>query len=181
MTASAEPQLIVAGDTVNWTRTLADYPAPTWVLTYTLINGTDKETVTAVASGTDHQVAVSASTTAGWSAGIYSWTASVVNGSERFTVDSGTIEVKPDLAAATNYDTRSHIKKTLDAIEAVIEQRASKDQESYTINGRSLSRTPLEDLLKMRDQYRTEYQREVDAEKIANGLGTGRRVLTRFT
>ena len=69
--------------------------------------------------------------------------------------------VKADLAAiSTSQDLRSHARKTLDAIEATIEGRASLDQERYRINNRELYRTPLETLKKLRDQYRAEVSRE---------------------
>ncbi len=55
----------------------------------------------------------------------------------------------------------THARRMLNAIEAALEGRASKDTESYTIEGRSLSRTPIPDLLRLRAIYR----REVAAEE----------------
>jgi hypothetical protein len=45
-------------------------------------------------------------------------------------------------------------------LEAVIEGRASLDQERYRINNRELYRTPMETLIKLRNQYRAEVSRE---------------------
>ena len=76
-------------------------------------------------------------------------------------LEAGAVEIKADLAAiSTSQDLRSHARKTLDAIEATIEGRASLDQERYRINNRELYRTPLETLKKLRDQYRAEVSRE---------------------
>ena len=52
MTPTTEPLRHPAGDTLAFTKTLADYPADdAWVLSYTLINGTHKITFAATASG----------------------------------------------------------------------------------------------------------------------------------
>ena len=100
--------------------------------------------------------------------------------SARLTFDGGTWEVKSNLDADTS-DPRSHAKITLEAVEAVIEGRATKDQENYSIAGRSLSRTPVADLLSLRDYYRTEFLREQRVERRNNGTGTGARILARFS
>jgi hypothetical protein len=68
----------------------------------------------------------------------------------------------------------------LDAIEAIIEKRSTKDQDSYSIQGRSLGRTPIADLILLRDRYRAEWVREQRAERIRNGLGHSGVVKVRF-
>jgi hypothetical protein len=68
----------------------------------------------------------------------------------------------------------------LDAIEATIEGRASKDQESYSIQGRSLARTPIADLILLRGKYKAEYVQMQRAEKLRNGLGHGGNIKVRF-
>lgn len=65
----------------------------------------------------------------------------------------------------------SHAQTVLAAIEAVIERRATVDQESYSIDGRSLSRTPLAELYKFRARYMDEVAREAAAAREAAGLG----------
>ena len=121
-------------------------------------------------------------TTASLSTGVYHWQLYILRDSDsaRLTFDSGTWEVKPNLDADTA-DPRSHAKITLEDVEAVIEGRATKDQENYSIAGRSLSRTPVADLLSLRDYYRTEFLREQRVERRNNGIGTGARILARFS
>jgi hypothetical protein len=63
--------------------------------------------------------------------------------------------------ADTNSDLRTHAKKVLDSIQAVIENRATVDQSSFTIAGRSLSRMTIEELFMVRDRYRAEFNEEV--------------------
>lgn len=181
--ATKEPLELRAGLTWEWERQdLVDYPAPTWTLTYWFKRqgGADKFSIVATANGTYHHVAVAMATTDPYVADDYSWVAVVSNGTDSFEVDKGNLHLQPKYNADAALDDRSHAKKVLEAIEAVIEGRAAKDQEEYTIassNGssRSLKRTPLAELIKLRARYRS----EVLAERIAageQGLGTGKLV-----
>lgn len=183
---STEPKSLIAGDRWAWKRTDlgADYPPASYALTYSArleSSGVTEIAITASELGDNYIVEVASVTTAGYTAGIYHWQAYITRSadSERITVDSGTFTVVADRDSSTT-DPRSHVKITLDAIEAVIENRASKDQESYTINGRSLTRTRLSDLITLRDKYSVLYAKEKKQERIANGLGSNSRVLVRF-
>lgn len=74
-------------------------------------------------------------------------------------IEVGDITVLPDPASiAVGADLQSHEEKVLAAIEAVIEKRATLDQQAYSLNGRTLQRTPIADLLKLRDYYRAAVQ-----------------------
>ena len=61
----------------------------------------------------------------------------------------------------------------------MIEKRASLDQERYRINNRELYRTPIADLLKLRDLYRAEVRREQAAARGQNPFGATVRVRLR--
>lgn len=50
-------------------------------------------------------------------------------------------------------DTKTHAQKVLDAINAVIERRATSDQQSYSINGLSITRMNIGELLKFQKIY----------------------------
>jgi len=183
---TTEPGTIIAGDRIAWKRSDldSDYPIANYSLKYSarLENaGSTEIEITASESGSDYIVEVGQATTAAYTAGVYHWQAYIIRStdSERITVDSGTWEVKANRDAATT-DPRGHVKKVLDAIEATIEGRASKDQEKYAIQGRELWRTPVADLILLRDKYRAEYVRETRNERIANGLGHGGIIKTRF-
>ena len=64
---------------------------------------------------------------------------------------------------------KSHVQKTLEALEALIEGKATKDQQSYSINGRTITKMPITDLLKWRDKYKAEFRKEqLAAEGKAN-------------
>lgn len=152
--ATREPDALIAGDTWQWRRSLADYPAPTWTLTYYLRGRTHETSFAAAADGSDHLVNVAKATTAAIQPGDYELTGLVGDGSARHTVYRQRFVVRPDPAQlGAGYDPRSHARKVLEAIQAVIEGRATKDQEEYSINNRSLKRTPLEELLKLQQYY----------------------------
>lgn len=182
---TTEPLSARAGDTWKWTRTLADYPASDgWTLKYRFKNAAGGFEVVATASGADHAVSVAASTTAAYVAGDYNWIAWVEGGtSEKYTVDSGSITVESDYrgaAATVALDDRSHARKVLTAIEAVIERRATLDQMRYEIEGRSLERTPIADLLMLRQKYVAAVAAEDAAAKLAGGKAPGGKIQFRF-
>jgi len=176
-------EILQAGDTLAWTESDATYPAPSWILKYRLTNSSTALTLTSTASETNHAFSISHAASKLWTAGKYKFTRFVVNqaGTEIHTLDTGTLEIKAYLLETASSDVRTHAKKVLDAIEAVLESRATKEQESISIAGRSLVRMSLEELIKARNNYRWEVQNEIKAEKIAQGIDPGKRVLLRFS
>lgn len=182
--ATREPERASAGLTWAWRREdLGDYPATSWTLKYAFrASATAGFTVNASADGTAHAVSIAAATTAAYAAGKYSWVAYVENGSTKTEVGRGTLIVDTPLAEA---DPRTHARKVLDAIEAVLENRATQDQMNYSISvggsSRSLGRTPLADLVALRARYRAEVRQEEEAAKRAAGRPTRTRILTAFS
>jgi hypothetical protein len=178
--ATNEPREARAGLTWEWERELSDYPAGTWTLKYwfkQLAAVGARFSITATASGTKHAISVAAATTVAYTAGDYSWSAVVTAGSQAFEVDRGVLKLLPRYDADAALDDRSHARTVLDAIEAVIENRATKDQEEYSIAGRSLTRTPIAELLALRDKYKAEVQRETLEENARNGIQGGKLVV----
>lgn len=167
----AEPATIRAGDSAKWTITEANYPAAVWTMTYSLVNGSAKQEFAAAADGDDHAVALTPAVTAKFAAGEYEWQAAVTNGVDRYTIRRGRIDVLPDFAHADHktLDTRTFARRTLDAIEAVIEERATESELSYSIAGRTLQFTPLKDLLAFQREFAGKVARELSAERRASG------------
>ena len=181
---TTEPDEFFIGDTVTWTKTLSDYPASVWTLKYNFVSadaGAANETTTAVADGDTHVVTMAKAVTDAFTAGDYKWFSYVEDAGEtvRYSVASGSMTVNPDQSSDT--DARSHAKKTLDAICATIEGIATKEQQSYSIAGRSLSRYTPAELYEFKQQYEALYNKELQDENIANGGGSGRTVKVRFT
>ncbi len=133
-----EPATITAGDTVQWLRSLPDYPASAgWSLHYRLICSAGIIDITSTASGDDHLVSVPAATSAAWVPGNYTVALAAVNGADRFTltVPYSAIDVLADLAAATTAtDTRTRARRILDALNLAIEGRASRSDLEYEVN-----------------------------------------------
>ena len=90
------------------------------------------------------------------------------------------MNVLADLESASTHDGRTHVKKVLDAIEAVLENRASKEVLDSDIEGVQLRRIPHAELLEMREKYLSYYRQELAAESIKAGRQTGRMGLARF-
>lgn len=174
---------LIVGDTLDFLTTIEDYPpADGWTLKYRLVPRTSGTaiTITAATEGTDYRVQESPTTTASWTAGEYSWSSWVEKSGARYTVDSGTVTLEVNPATISAHDARSHARIVLDNIQAVIENRATLDQMEYSIEGRSLKRTPLAELLRMRLDYEAIVKAEDAAAKMAVGINPGRKIQFRF-
>lgn len=182
-----EPTELRAGETWAWTRSLSDYSATGWTLTYTAINSAAKITLTATATGSAHLVSVPAVTTTGtggvtgtdsYTAGTYSLVGRVTDGTSVYGVYSGVLKVLPDLAAATTYDTRSTAKQLLEALDAFLLAKATASQLDVVetaIADRRIRRDRAA-LLKWRSELQIEVARE---DAAANGI-RGNRYYVRF-
>ena len=138
-------------------------------------------TISATEVSDVYYVEVGSSTTANYTKGNYQWFAYITRSadSERIMIDDGFLEVIDNYATTTS-DIRSHAKVVLDAIEAVIENRATIDQQSMSIAGRSLSRMSIDDLLNFRNQYKNEYLRELKKARVKNGSSSGSIIKVKF-
>lgn len=181
-TPTTEPTSITAGDTLTWQKSLADYPAPTWVLKYRLVNAAGKIDITAAASGSDHLVSVSASTCAGYAAGHYTWTAWVETATERATVGSGTINVLPNLAVQTAFDARSDAAIIVDQLMAAYKTYTASQGNvaEYEIAGRRMKYRSSAEILDQINHWKAVLATEKRAERMAAGLGAGGKLLVRF-
>lgn len=170
--------MISAGITLRVPLVFPEYPAPDWELSL-FLRGPASIDIVAVGSGETHTLEAAASVSGAFAPGAYFWQLRAESAGDVVRLGEGQTQILADIAAATaGFDGRSHAQRVLDAIEAVIEGRASLDQESYSINNRSLSRTPISDLLKLRDRYRSEVASALAAKK---GRGFGRVHRVRFS
>tara|TARA_R100000329_G_scaffold100359_1_gene82835 strand:- start:774 stop:1364 length:591 start_codon:yes stop_codon:yes gene_type:complete len=183
-----EPDTIVIGDRLVWRRDdLANtYPIGSYALTYEFHEdsgggGSHKFTITATEAEDTYFVEVASSTTASYSDGDFIWNAFITRSSDsqRIRVDTGRTTIVKNLAN-TNADLRSHAKKVLDAVQAVLENRASVDQASFSIAGRSLSRMSIDELLSFRDKYKAEYLQEIKKARIKNKQRSGNTIEVKF-
>jgi hypothetical protein len=164
---------LYAGDTLKELISLTEFPASEgWVhnTRFAPQGAGAAVTVSATEDSDDFQLTVTAVTTSQWEAGTWTYSQWVEKAVERYTVAAGQLQVLANPSTAENgIDTRSHVKKTLDALELMIEGKASQDVQSYTINGRQLQHYDIGDLLKMRDKYKAEYANEQSGGKPRKG------------
>lgn len=157
-----EPTQLHAGDSIAWSRDVPAHPASAgWSLRYVL-SGPARYELEAISAGS-YLVEVSATDSATWLPGVYRWVALAVRGEgERQTVATGLLEISPNLETSDPVDARGHALRMLNMIEAALEKRIPKDQQSYEIDGMRLDRIPIERLEALRSKYRREIQREKD-------------------
>jgi len=178
-----EPRKIRKGLSETWTESINDYPATEYTLKYNLQNSSANVAIVSTADGNAHTVTLTASTTAGYTAGTYKWQSYVENISdsdEKVFIAQGTIEIVNTFLSG-NTDQRSHARKTLEAIEAVIENRATQDHLSYSIAGRAITLLSTKELIEFRSFYRAEVALEDKQDGINAGKSPGGRFLIQFT
>jgi hypothetical protein len=163
---TSPPTSLRAGDTVTWRRTLPNFPASAGgTLSYVLVRTGNQILFSATADGDDYLVEVPATTTADWTTGKYTWLERITDAGKVYTLSTGVVEILPNLAAATGgLDTRTHAQKTLEALEAWIENKNIVAAE-YQIGDRQIKSIPITELLKLRDLYRREVRQESGAPR----------------
>jgi hypothetical protein len=182
---TTEPSSIIAGDTLIWLKTLTNYPASAgWTLKYRAINSADNIDIISAASGADHLISVPAAVSADYAPGEYQWQSYVTNiAGERYTIETGSIVVKANWAAQVGgLDIRSNAKKILDTLETawVTASATRAFVFEYQIGERKMRFATRSEWIAEMDYWRREVAREKRAEKLAAGLGSGRKVYMRF-
>ena len=180
-----EPILIYKGETVVWKRTdLTDYAVGSYAMSWIArleSNGGTSFSATVTEVDDYYKFTLDNSATGGYTTGDYFWVLKVTQSSdsEELILETGKITVKDNYFGSTG-DTRSHAKIMLDKIESILEGRADADVSSYSIQGRSLSKIGIAELLQWRDYYKAEYQKEVAEFRTGNKEGSGRVVKVQF-
>lgn len=173
------PAEITAGLDFQAVFALPDYPAPDWTMT-AVLRGPGQINLTATAVERGHQFKVLAADSATWQPGEYWWSIRASKTGSTVEVAKGQLTVLADLAAVSApYDGRTQNQIALEAINAVLGKRATRDQERYTINNRELWRTPIADLLKLRAFYAVQVKRE--CQRLKGHATFGRAVAVRFS
>ena len=146
---SKEPTELQLGDFWAWKRIdlATDYPTAAYALIYefNLVDGSTASNFTLTATEANDEYIISTTSTTSYTAGNYNWIAYIQRSSDnaRIKIGEGFTEIQQNYATTTA-SVRSHAKVVLDAIEAVIENRATIDQSSMSIAGRSLSRMSVD-------------------------------------
>ncbi|KZL00447.1 MULTISPECIES: hypothetical protein [unclassified Pseudovibrio] len=158
---SCEPSRLRAGDFVSWRRDdlARDFPPDDLTLSYVgTLEGEAPEKIefTATAENGGFLVSISGDDSSTWTSGAYQWAAFITRKSDgaRKTVGSGRFEVLPDLASGDAIDLRSHNRRMLEQIEALLEGRAKSGVASYEIAGRKLTKLTPKELADWHTHYR---------------------------
>lgn len=183
---TSEPTEFFAGDSVEWTRSLSNYPSSSWTLQYVFQSLAYKSTIAAAPDGDGYKVEITPAESAKFAPGDYTLTALVVdvpqNPTKRVTLDTRRVTVGPDLPNLTApLDTRTHTRRMLEAIEQVLEGRITDDVQNYTIMGRSLTMIPFNELRAARNDYRRQVRAEEAEEATNTGEPYGGKLRARFT
>jgi hypothetical protein len=181
-----EPEKIVVGDFLQWKKTsLAEIYPPA---------AHSAEYVARVAAGSSAEIKLPAverdgyylfqaqsATTAEFEVGFYHWQLEITQTSSgnRIVVQTGEFEAIADLDN-NGADPRTHAEIMLDKIEGLLIGRADKDVTSYSIQGRSISKMTISDLLLWRDYYRKEVVKERRDKAISDGKKTKTTMKVRF-
>jgi hypothetical protein len=152
---------------------VADYPATAaWVLKYRLVPRFTTPVqapveITATTVNTmDYRVQATPTATAAWTPGAYNWFRWVEKAGERQSLGSGSLTVQVNPATvAQGADIRSQAEAALDAINAVLANRATVDQQEMSIAGRSLKRMTVDELLKLRGYYKAQVNAELGVSR----------------
>ena len=181
-----EPQQFTAGDTINWVRTLDNYPASAgWTLSYVLRGPQTIKVNASTYQTSDYIVSIPAANTTNYKDGLYSVAAYVTNsGGYRYTVPTWfpLITVRPDPSKYVD-GTASNLtfaQRTLAAVETAIENLSARKVASASVNGQSYSIQNLQALQSLRQRMREEVRSEQDAINTAAGLGVSKNVLVRY-
>ena len=181
-----EPERIVVGDFIQWRRTDlgTDYPNDAYTATYVARitgGGSSEIQIAGTAYNSDYLFSASSSVSANFVAGFYHYQLEMVRNSdsERIVIDNGTFTAVVDLDV-NGTDPRSHAEIMVDKIETVLQGRADADVLSYSINGRSLSKMPPNELVEWRDYYKREFLMEKRKERIRRKIASGATIVARF-
>jgi len=164
-----EPEYIVQGTTVQWTKTLSDYkPDDGWTLTYEFVQGASSpESFQIVATNVSNEftVNVDEAVTALYTPSNYYYQGFVSDGTDRFAVVSGQMEV---IVA-------------LEALQASISGTASQFQLSYTIDGIAVSQMSSADKQSWYNFLDTACKNLENDNDLENGRKTDRSGFISFT
>jgi hypothetical protein len=181
-----EPDNIKKGALTQWSRPdfSQDYPPSEYNLLFTALSECGDHRITAVSAANgsgDHAFSLSSGTTGQYYPADYRYQVEIqrISDSERVFAYSGSITVTPDFDRASE-DPRSHAAIMLSKVESILEGRADKDVSSYSINGRSLTKMGIDELIRLRGMYRQEVKNEKSAEDVANGRASQATIKVRF-
>ena len=183
---TVEPEKVVVGDFIQWRRTDlgSDYPNDQYTMTYVAritAGGASEIQITGTAYEGGYLFTVASATSTDFNAGFYHYQLEAIRNSDsnRIVLETGFFTAVVDLDV-NGSDPRTHAEIMLAKIKSLLEGKADADVANYSIAGRSLTKLSFDELIKARDYYQDEYNKEVRTQRIAKGQPTGATVKVRF-
>jgi hypothetical protein len=180
----SEPAQLRAGETLQFIKSLTDYPATDgWVINYSFRGQSPtKIDFSSTASDKDHSVTVPFATTAEWMPGCYLGTGTVTDGTTAKVIFTGELKILPNLAAMDGgTDTRTPNRIALDNVRAVLAGRATSAILKSEVEGTILERIPHSELIRLESYLATRVRNEEIELLQAQGKPTGRTIFAQFT
>lgn len=186
-TPTTEPTSFRAGDSIAWSRTLADYSAADgWVLKYRLLwpQGPAVD-ITTTGALTVHSVSLTPTETASFAPGSATLLSYVQksDGSQRRTLGAAPVTILPDLTTPDlTHDGRSANQIALDDARAALAAYLKKGQlhvAEYDIAGRTMKFRDVDQITALIQYYEREVFKETANLAALNGTAPGR-VQVRF-
>ena len=188
------PSKIHAGDFIQWRDNATNdafgnpISSPDWSVIYYLRTNRSNfgATIQSTAFGDGFQFEISSAVTSTFLEGNWFYEAKAnKSGQQVQTISTGKFEVLPSLAFTGNnpkaFDGRTETKKTLDLIEAAINDVIKNGAvQEYKIGTRTAKKYTLAELTKLRIEYQSLVNLEKNEQSMANGQGSYRKVLLRF-
>ena len=175
---TAMPATVVAGDglILNRADLQTAYPSGSgWTLQLVIApaSGGASTNFAGVADAQGWKFTLSSAATTQMAAGSFTYAIQGSLGGERTTIENGFVRILADPVG--NADKRSPSRRCLDAIDAMLEGRASEAEKRFRFeDGREVEYIPLDELLRLRKFY----ARAVEIEE--RGRGGPSRILTRM-
>jgi hypothetical protein len=183
---TVEPETVVVGDYIQWRRVdlAADYPNTAYTMTYVAritAGGASEIQLAGTNYGNDYLFVANSATSANFTPGFYHWQLEAVRTSDsnRIVIDRGFFTAVVDLDN-NNADPRTHAEIMLAKIKSLLEGKADADVANYSVAGRSLTKLSFDELIKARDYYQEEYNKEVQKQRISKKQATGTTIKVRF-
>lgn len=165
---TTEPDVVVAGDTWGWTKSLPDYPSSGgWTLGYAIRGASvlQDSAVQVSGVGAAYSITVAAAATKPLKPGKYRWQSYVDNAAtgEHYTIDTGVVTVLAGLTLIDDASAQTHDERMVAAIQRELEARVTGSgnaHDAIAINGRSLSKIATDKLMRMLAVYQWKVARQ---------------------
>lgn len=151
-TSTYVPTNLDYSSTNNWTLTLSLRGANAASFDFTGTNNPDGSYTLTIAN-----------TSASYQAGIYQYIVTLSKTGQRITIEAGQVNIQADYTTTDiTFDPRTHEQKMLELIEKHLEMRAKGqiDHVMTTIDGKTLQRMNTNEVLDLRNRYKSMVQRQ---------------------